>query len=469
MKNLMLILLSFLSIASYGQAEYEKVAITDNVQQDAATRIIVQDATTKELNWILKSSIVSGNGIVNYLSKWTAAGVQSISQIQDNGVGIGYGGAVGSIKHSFNDSNTSVYIPSSAAGISPTSNISMFNNAMTDGSGSLMRFNVTKSGGGSSIVYIGGLSTAVDTESVFVIGRRSGTNSYDESLRINPSGSMGLGTQNITGKFTINTGSVSTNNVASQDDGSIAFANNLTSIAPTISAKSTNSTGLRIAAGTADGNTSSDMIFDVRETDNTDFSGGARVNSGFKFTRFGSSLFDILRNGNATLLGNLTIPNGTTSGHAVNKGQLDLKADLASPIFTGNPTAPTPTAGDNDTSIATTAFVTASTRPYKIYTAILSQTGTANPVATVLENTTGATVTWTRGAPGQYVGTFSSAVLTASKTIISPIQLLPPYTNYAFTQQTGTSTVSITTTSTGANTDALLSAITSYIDVKIYP
>lgn len=33
-------------------------------------------------------------------------------------------------------------------------------------------------------------------------------------------------------------------------------------------------------------------------------------------------------------------------------------APLASPVFTGNPTAPTPTAGDNDTSIATTAFVT---------------------------------------------------------------------------------------------------------------
>src|SRR5215813_10655362 len=30
---------------------------------------------------------------------------------------------------------------------------------------------------------------------------------------------------------------------------------------------------------------------------------------------------------------------------------------LASPAFTGNPTAPTPAPGDNDTSIATTAFV----------------------------------------------------------------------------------------------------------------
>ena len=36
---------------------------------------------------------------------------------------------------------------------------------------------------------------------------------------------------------------------------------------------------------------------------------------------------------------------------------LALKANLASPIFTGDPTAPTATVNDNDTSIATTAFV----------------------------------------------------------------------------------------------------------------
>lgn len=36
---------------------------------------------------------------------------------------------------------------------------------------------------------------------------------------------------------------------------------------------------------------------------------------------------------------------------------LDLKAPLNNPALTGNPTAPTPTTADNDTSIATTAFV----------------------------------------------------------------------------------------------------------------
>lgn len=46
-----------------------------------------------------------------------------------------------------------------------------------------------------------------------------------------------------------------------------------------------------------------------------------------------------------------------TSG--TNTGDQDLSgyALLNSPTFTGNPSAPTPTTGDNDTSIATTAFV----------------------------------------------------------------------------------------------------------------
>ena len=41
----------------------------------------------------------------------------------------------------------------------------------------------------------------------------------------------------------------------------------------------------------------------------------------------------------------------------VDKGYADLKAPIASPTFTGTPTAPTATAGTNTTQIATTAFV----------------------------------------------------------------------------------------------------------------
>jgi len=73
------------------------------------------------------------------------------------------------------------------------------------------------------------------------------------------------------------------------------------------------------------------------------------------------------------------------------------KADLASPAFTGNPTAPTPLTADNDTSIATTAFVKA-----QGYT---TNTGTVTSVA-VSGGTTGLT---TSGGPITTSGTVTLA------------------------------------------------------------
>ena len=61
-----------------------------------------------------------------------------------------------------------------------------------------------------------------------------------------------------------------------------------------------------------------------------------------------------------TTAGLLKIRNGANNAW-VTVGTLDAAnlglAKLASPALTGNPTAPTPSNGDNDTSIATTAFV----------------------------------------------------------------------------------------------------------------
>lgn len=55
-------------------------------------------------------------------------------------------------------------------------------------------------------------------------------------------------------------------------------------------------------------------------------------------------------------------------------------AKLASPAFTGNPTAPTPLPGDNDTSIATTAFVQAAAAS----SGIASDTSSALSIANVV-------------------------------------------------------------------------------------
>ena len=41
-------------------------------------------------------------------------------------------------------------------------------------------------------------------------------------------------------------------------------------------------------------------------------------------------------------------------------------------------------------------------RPYKVYVANITQTGTDAPVATILENTLGVTPTWSRFGPGDY-------------------------------------------------------------------
>lgn len=57
---------------------------------------------------------------------------------------------------------------------------------------------------------------------------------------------------------------------------------------------------------------------------------------------------------------------------------------------------------------------------YKVYSALLAQDGTSAPVATVLENTLGGTVVWTRTGEGVYVATLAGAFVTDKTTIISP-------------------------------------------------
>jgi hypothetical protein len=55
--------------------------------------------------------------------------------------------------------------------------------------------------------------------------------------------------------------------------------------------------------------------------------------------------------------------------------------------------------------------------PVKKYVALLTQSSTSVPSATVLENTLGGTLAWTRGGQGEYTGTLSGA-FTSNKTII---------------------------------------------------
>ena len=55
---------------------------------------------------------------------------------------------------------------------------------------------------------------------------------------------------------------------------------------------------------------------------------------------------------------------------------------------------------------------------YTVYTAALTQAGTAAPVAAVLQNTTGGVFTWSRVNTGKYRVTVSGITLPANKVVI---------------------------------------------------
>jgi len=75
----------------------------------------------------------------------------------------------------------------------------------------------------------------------------------------------------------------------------------------------------------------------------------------------------------------------------------------------------TVSSGGDDVNISITPGE--STPNYNLYVALLSQSGTDAPVATVLENSLGGTVVWTRANIGEYTATLASA-FTANKTMV---------------------------------------------------
>ena len=105
---------------------------------------------------------------------------------------------------------------------------------------------------------------------------------------------------------------------------------------------------------------------------------------------------------------------------------------------------------------------------YLVYSAILNQTGTNNPVATVFENTLGGTVVWTRVSEGYYIGTLAGA-FPSDKTFIlySSIfdvgSLLPALPNISGQ----INVIEITLATSEGTKDGLLN--NTSIEVRVYP
>jgi len=57
-------------------------------------------------------------------------------------------------------------------------------------------------------------------------------------------------------------------------------------------------------------------------------------------------------------------------------------------------------------------------RPYKVYTALLHQTGINAPIAEIVENTLGQNIIWTRGNIGAYYGNFDTYIPNNNEVIV---------------------------------------------------
>ena len=64
------------------------------------------------------------------------------------------------------------------------------------------------------------------------------------------------------------------------------------------------------------------------------------------------------------------------------------------------------------------AFANSYSLGYTVYTALIDQAGTAAPTATVLQNTTGGTITWSRTSAGVYAAVISGTTYPVNKTAV---------------------------------------------------
>lgn len=107
-------------------------------------------------------------------------------------------------------------------------------------------------------------------------------------------------------------------------------------------------------------------------------------------------------------------------------------------------------------------------RPYKVYSALLSQTGTSAPTATVLENTLGIPVTFTYVSVGRYRANITSTLFAPNKTFV--VMQNTPYVNINYTEAAVASAsnyidIWVRNPTTSSNVDGLYNAS---FEIRVY-
>ena len=112
------------------------------------------------------------------------------------------------------------------------------------------------------------------------------------------------------------------------------------------------------------------------------------------------------------------------------------------------------------------------TAPYKVYTALLTQSGTSAPVATILQNTLGGTPVWSRSGVGTYAITLAGAFPVDKTVCFLTIQNNDSdgrrlgSINYSGAPNANVRGFVIQNATTNSNTDEL--AALSCIEIRVY-
>jgi len=118
----------------------------------------------------------------------------------------------------------------------------------------------------------------------------------------------------------------------------------------------------------------------------------------------------------------------------------------------------------NFTVQSVASFANSYSLGYTVYTAALTAGAGVAPTATVLQNTTGLTFTWTRINPGQFVATVAGTPFAANKFWAMSSAKVPQLTSIVRTS-TNTARLDNVTSSTGA---ALNDLVEAYVEIRIY-
>ena len=118
----------------------------------------------------------------------------------------------------------------------------------------------------------------------------------------------------------------------------------------------------------------------------------------------------------------------------------------------------------NFTVQSVASFANSYSLGYTVYTAALTAGAGVAPTATVLQNTTGLTFTWTRIGTGQFVATVAGTPFAANKFWAMSSAKVPQLTSIVRTS-TNTARLDNVTSSTGA---ALNDLVEAYVEIRIY-